>query len=43
MATCLMFGTMTRKARKAVNIKRIKSALALVKKHGGAFDTLTAA
>ena len=43
MATCLMFGTMTRKARKAVHIKRIKNALALVEKHGGAVDALAAA
>ena len=43
MATCLMFGTMTRKARKAAHIKRIKDALALVEKHGGAVDTLAVA
>lgn len=43
MATYLMFGKMTRAARKAVHTKRTKHALGLIKKHGGAFDTLAAA
>jgi hypothetical protein len=42
MVSCLMFGTMTRKVRKAVHIKRIKDALTLVEKQGGAFDALVA-
>ncbi|MDQ1314523.1 MAG: hypothetical protein QG662_632 [Pseudomonadota bacterium] len=37
MATYLMFGALTRAARKAVSAKRTADAMALIKKHGGEF------
>ena len=43
MATYLIFGTLMPVVRNAVSAKRTEDALALIRKHGGAFDKFAAA